>query len=184
MLETKSKIQRAQLLFSYSFIATENICSFSLTASVPRSVITSDLMISMLIGIQYSGRPFMKHLHERTLQAQQALQQSGLRFFCCFFTQVHFFIFPSELPRDRAAFRARLPTRELCPVKRPESGTCKVVSKRNTPGKRARRDKSELKMFGSSLATYGGFSLRSSKAKLFQMKNNPPTFQLAYSLES
>lgn len=67
--QTKYRIWRAKLLFSYGFIATKDVCSFSLTASVPRSIITSDLMISALIGIHYSGRPFMKHFHERRLQA-------------------------------------------------------------------------------------------------------------------
>lgn len=47
------------------FVATKDICSFSLTTSVPCSIITSDLMISVLIGVQYSGRPFMKHSHRR-----------------------------------------------------------------------------------------------------------------------
>lgn len=97
--QTKYRIWRAKLLFSYGFIATKDVCSFSLTASVPRSIITSDLMISALIGIHYSGRPFMKHFHERRLQA--ALEQSGLH---STFTRDHCFILLSELSRDRAAF--------------------------------------------------------------------------------
>lgn len=47
------------------FVATKDVCSFSLTTSVPCSIKTSDLMIPLLIGVQHSGRPFMKHSHSR-----------------------------------------------------------------------------------------------------------------------
>lgn len=137
----------------------------------------------MLIGVRYSGRPFMKHSHRRTpprhgrlfsRQAPVALPQPSPRTMSLFFSVRSLGTESLSVP----------PTREPCPVR--GRGLASVVSKSSDPpgGQRARGDKSELKVFGSCPTTYGGFSPRAREVQLLQMKNNRAALLLLGSLEA